>query len=348
MVDFCQLNCGHCYLKKGDSVMPLDMIKNICIDFLKTRLPLHRTEIVLSGGDPLLHPNFAEICELVRKLNGNIRLSTNGILIPKYIHVFRKQDGVQVSVDGNEEVHDYIRGEGSYQKTVKALHLLDENGINHSIGFTLNRLNLECIDHIIDLCIETGCRMLNLNLYQPIRNSLKLEPVTFKKWLKVREYAIKKAEKEGIYIPKLCIERGCIAGVLGLSVLPSQTIKFEIQKELLNMENNWDAYWIIHTWMPTINSPPSPEGMTGTEREEYGIEEIPANKIKERAAELGLSPARVKELLELGEPLYVANGGVIIKKHPIRVFRTDLASFKDVSPGIRRALREINKRVRNE
>jgi sulfatase maturation enzyme AslB (radical SAM superfamily) len=33
-----------------------------------------------------------------------------------------------------KEVHNYIRdirGEGSYQKAVKALHLLDEHEINH-------------------------------------------------------------------------------------------------------------------------------------------------------------------------------------------------------------------------
>lgn len=219
IVDFCQLNCRHCYLNKGNSIMPLDMIKNLCIDFLKTKLPLPK-QIILSGGDPLLHPDFAEICKLVRKLNGGIRLSTNGILIPKYIHVLKKSDGIQVSVDGNKEVHDYIRGEGSYQKAVHALHLLDENGINHGIGFTLNKLNLECVDHIIDLCIETGC-VLNLNLYQPIHN--KLEPVTFKKWIEVREYAIKRAEKEGVYIPSSCIEKGCIAGILGISVLPDGT-----------------------------------------------------------------------------------------------------------------------------
>jgi MoaA/NifB/PqqE/SkfB family radical SAM enzyme len=81
--------------------MPVDMIKNLCIDFLKTKLPLSK-QIILSGGDPLLHPNFAEICELVRKLNCGIRLSTNGILIPKYIDIFKKSDGIQVSADGNK------------------------------------------------------------------------------------------------------------------------------------------------------------------------------------------------------------------------------------------------------
>jgi len=49
IVDFCQLNCMHCYLNKRSSIMPAEMIKNLCIDFLKTRLPLPK-QIILSGA----------------------------------------------------------------------------------------------------------------------------------------------------------------------------------------------------------------------------------------------------------------------------------------------------------
>lgn len=225
IVDFCQLSCRHCYLNKGNRFMLIRLIKSICNDFLDTKFPPLKREIILSGGEPLLHPNFAEICEFVRKLVGSVRLSSNGILIPRYIHTFKRHDGIQISVDGNKEVHDFIRGEGSYEKAINALYLLDEYEINHGIGFTLNRLNLKCVDHVIDLCIETGSRMLNLNIFHPINNSPNnsLEAVTFKEWVGVRDYAIKRAEKEGISIPTLCIEKGCIAGVLGLSVLPDGT-----------------------------------------------------------------------------------------------------------------------------
>lgn len=222
IVDYCQLSCKHCYLNKGNNLMPINIAKNICIDFLETKLPLPKSEIILSGGEPLLHPNFAEVCELIRKLNRNVRLSTNGILIPEYIHTFKKHDGVQVSIDGDEKTHDYIRGEGSYQKAVNALKLLDEYGINSGIGFTLNDLNSDCIDHIIDLCIETEVHTLNLNLFHPLSNN-SIHPVTFKKWLEAREYAIKRTEKENVSIPTICIEKGCIAGISGLSVLPDGT-----------------------------------------------------------------------------------------------------------------------------
>ena len=60
IVDFCQLDCKHCYLNKGNRVMPLDMLRTICEDFLSTNFTQPRSDIILSGGEPLLHPKFVE------------------------------------------------------------------------------------------------------------------------------------------------------------------------------------------------------------------------------------------------------------------------------------------------
>ncbi|HDS45130.1 MAG TPA: radical SAM protein [Methanomicrobia archaeon] len=222
IVDFCQLNCKHCYLNKGTRVMPLDMLRAICEDFLNTDFPLPESTIILSGGEPMLHPNFIEACCIVRKLNGHITLSTNGILLSQYIHTFQKNDGIQVSVDGDEKAHDFIRGKGSYEKAVRALKLLDEYGIRHALSFTINQANKHCTDHIIDLCVETGASTLNFNIYQPVRES-NLKSIRYMEWIELRKYVSKRTERKGIYLPEGCIEGGCIARILGLSVLPNGT-----------------------------------------------------------------------------------------------------------------------------
>lgn len=77
--------------------MPLDMLRAICTDFLKTAFPLPQRAIILSGGEPLLHPNFVEPCNIVRKLNGHVTMSTTGILIPKYVHTFQKNDVIHMN-----------------------------------------------------------------------------------------------------------------------------------------------------------------------------------------------------------------------------------------------------------
>lgn len=222
IVNYCQLDCRHCYLEKGSMFMPPEMVRNLCVDFLKTDLPLPKDNIILSGGEPLLHPHFSDVCAILRDLNRPVTLSSNGILIPRFINLFRKNDGIQISIDGNRPVHDFIRGEGSYEHAVRAVKLLDENNIHHSISFSVNELNAKCIDHIINLCVETGSYMLNFNLYQSIRDR-ELAPLTFSRWVSLKQHVRERLEQEGILCPTTCVEKGCIAGILGISVLPDGT-----------------------------------------------------------------------------------------------------------------------------
>lgn len=190
--------------------------------FSADRSPSPQNAIVLSGGEPLLHPQFSEVCDTIRNLNRHITLSSNGILIPQYIDLFRKNDGIQISIDGDNQIHDFIRGKGSYESAIRALQVLDENKIRHSISFTVNKQNMKCIDHIIDLCIETNSYMLNFNLYQPIREN-GLSPLGFSHWISLKKDVETRLSQEGIRCPTICVEKGCIAGILGLSVLPDGT-----------------------------------------------------------------------------------------------------------------------------
>ena len=212
----CQLRCKHCYCRSythANAEMPLEIVRNLCEDFLSTEFPLREYGIILSGGEPLLYSRFEQLCNLVREFQGHVRLSTNGILIPKYIHIFERNDGIQVSIDGDRETHDSIRGKGSYDKAIKALECLKEHGIRHSIGFALCKLNFHCIDHIIELCKKYECTMLNVELYQPFKKTRLT--VRFTEWLKAKEYVSK-------HVKTLvtCVETGCVAGIYGIAVTP--------------------------------------------------------------------------------------------------------------------------------
>lgn len=222
IVDYCQLRCRHCYLNKGNTAMPLDMVRNVCRDFLQSGFPLPESTVILSGGDPLLHPDFRDVCRIIREVCGRVVLSTNGLLLPEFIDVFQDSDSVQVSIDGNQRVHDSIRGNGSYEKAVYGLEILQREGINHSISFTINQENAGCIDHIIDLCVTTESSLLNFNLFQPIQEG-SLEPLTFSRWVALKREVRKRLRKHHVQVSDTCVEKGCIAGILGISVLPDGT-----------------------------------------------------------------------------------------------------------------------------
>lgn len=213
----CQLRCKHCYnrnyINTSDEIH-LRTIENLCTDFMSTEFPLKEYSIILSGGEPLLYSKFEQLLNLIREFQSHVRLSTNGILIPKYIDVFEKNDGIMVSIDGDRETHDNIRGEGSYNKAINALESLQEHKIKHSVGFTLCRLNAHCIDHIIELYKKYECTMLNFMPYQSF-NRKSTMTVRFTEWLKSKEYVSKHVKT---FVT--CVETGCVAGICGIAVTP--------------------------------------------------------------------------------------------------------------------------------
>ena len=220
IVNYCGLECKHCYLVKGHDAMPFGMFKDICEDLLAVPHPAKDIDIMLGGGDALLHPDFGRMVRFLRERLLPIRMSSSGILIPEFMNFFEKEDSIQISVDGDRETHDFIRGEGVYDKAVNALNLLSEAGIPHSIAFTACKENMHSISSVLNLCRETGASHLNISKLQP-DNVKSLTTISFAEWKELKKKA--KNEAQDVVIPSVCRETGCIGGVLGLSVLPDGT-----------------------------------------------------------------------------------------------------------------------------
>ena len=84
------------------------------------------TSITISGGEQLLYPRFVDLLRYIsEKTTMKVAVNTNGILLnnDKYIHMLLDNNvkDVQISLDGLEVTHDYIRGEGSFRKTIEAI-----------------------------------------------------------------------------------------------------------------------------------------------------------------------------------------------------------------------------------
>src|ERR1700677_1429272 len=71
-------------------------------------------QVVLSGGEPLLHSDLPALCDFFLEQNIRLTLLTTGLLLLKRAkEVSRLVDEVIVSIDGPREIHDAIRrGEG--------------------------------------------------------------------------------------------------------------------------------------------------------------------------------------------------------------------------------------------
>lgn len=105
----CNCHCVMCDIWKrpGGTELSLDMLTRMR-DSLKT---LGVRQVVLTGGEPLLHTRFEDLCGLLREDDLRITLLTSGLLLQKRSEsVAAWIDDVIVSLDGPEAVHDSIRG----------------------------------------------------------------------------------------------------------------------------------------------------------------------------------------------------------------------------------------------
>jgi MoaA/NifB/PqqE/SkfB family radical SAM enzyme len=125
ITDKCNSRCISCdYWRYGRTNMSLELV-----DRLVEELPRIGTRyILLSGGEPLMHPQWPIIAQKFRAGSMKIGMVTSGIMLPKFFReVSESVDELFVSLDGaTRETYQAIRG-------VDGLSLI-ERGVKELIG----------------------------------------------------------------------------------------------------------------------------------------------------------------------------------------------------------------------
>ncbi|MEX1378419.1 MAG: TIGR04083 family peptide-modifying radical SAM enzyme [Eubacteriales bacterium] len=119
----CQLTCTHCYAVNNERVeMNADDVLKIIVDAKKCGFK----EVVITGGEPLMHPNRTELLKQLRILRKKddlipIVLRSNFAMElsdDDFLMITNAFDEVVISIDGDEAYHDARRGSGTYKCTV--------------------------------------------------------------------------------------------------------------------------------------------------------------------------------------------------------------------------------------
>ncbi len=149
----CNLFCHHCYsrsdLNSHDKLSTKDIKKTID-QFQKHNIKF----IIFSGGEPLARKDIFEITAYAKEKNIITYLSTNGLYInstniKKIISTF---DYIGISIDGDEKIHDRFRAlNGSYERSLKAIKLIQDSGGKVGIRFTLTKETINSLEHIFAL-----------------------------------------------------------------------------------------------------------------------------------------------------------------------------------------------------
>jgi MoaA/NifB/PqqE/SkfB family radical SAM enzyme len=152
LTERCNLRCRHCY-QTGElsDEMSLPEIKavigevsDMLKDWSETYHITFSPSFNVTGGEPFLRRDILPVLEELTKKGFDAYLLSNGILISRGKAETLAQlgvKGVQISIEGPEDIHDSIRGEGSMSSSIKGVQNLLGAGIEVTLNTTLSDIN---------------------------------------------------------------------------------------------------------------------------------------------------------------------------------------------------------------
>ncbi len=140
----CNQECNHCYVDAGPyrtDTMDLNTL-SACLEFLRLS-KVERVEI--TGGAPELYPNFEELIKSISRIKKKIVVRSNLTVLlepgkehlPDFYRRYKVELYCSLPCYTKENV-DRQRGEGTFWKSIRALHLLNDAGYGKDQSLVLN------------------------------------------------------------------------------------------------------------------------------------------------------------------------------------------------------------------
>jgi radical SAM protein with 4Fe4S-binding SPASM domain len=174
----CNLTCKHCSISAGDpraEELTLEELRSFLTEVIT--LMKGRKEVIITGGEPFMRSDIFETMEVCQALGfKRIVVLTNGTLIGERMGERLKELNeriemkntskelvqrlhIQVSVDGLEKTHDFIRGRNTWKKAIRAARILRSNTIATSLGMVVSKLNFNDVEEVIKVAAALDCNI---------------------------------------------------------------------------------------------------------------------------------------------------------------------------------------------
>jgi radical SAM protein with 4Fe4S-binding SPASM domain len=147
----CNLRCTYCY-QSAARRRPNELTTDEALQLVDQVVELGADTFIFTGGEPFVRPDLFEIASHSREAGLQTNLITNGSYVDGSTvdSVAATFHSVTISLDhGLPEHHDCNRGDGTWLKSVEAIDLLIEAGVNVEINSTLSREGLDEVRELL-------------------------------------------------------------------------------------------------------------------------------------------------------------------------------------------------------
>ncbi len=160
----CNCRCVMCDIWKGNHNLK-QLEEEDIRGLLSTLKKLQTRQLVMSGGEALLNPNFFKFCAILKEQNIKISLLSTGLTLKKNAEqLVNWVDDIIVSLDGDKLTHDHIRNiPGAFEKLkhgIETIHAISPQ-FRISGRSVIHRLNFRFWPHIIQTAKEIGLHSIS-------------------------------------------------------------------------------------------------------------------------------------------------------------------------------------------
>lgn len=156
------LNCRHCYIVNNGKLTTNELDFEVWRKIFDVFIEKGMLWALLSGGEPLIRPDFSDIYMYLKKKGVLVSVFTNGILINDKIAKMWKEylpRRLEITVYGsNKEVYERVsQVTGSFDRFIHGLDILDKYKVPYVFKAMAMKSNIDDLDNIIRFAESRGC-----------------------------------------------------------------------------------------------------------------------------------------------------------------------------------------------
>lgn len=159
LLPLCNMNCGMCYVRLSREEMERQGRLRSAEEWLALARQMEQAGVLfllLTGGEPLLYPEFKALYPALKRLGMILTINTNGTLIDEEWAAFfgqYKPRRVNITLYGADEAayERLCRYPGGFEKTLRGIRLLRREGVDVKIGCSVTQHNRQDLERILAL-----------------------------------------------------------------------------------------------------------------------------------------------------------------------------------------------------
>jgi len=160
----CNSKCQMCYIWKN----PTELKEEVSLETL-SKLPGGFDNLNVSGGEPTLRKDLAELADLLHPKARIMEISSNGLHPERLVPIIKKYPDIKVrfSLEGDELTSNRIRGEkDGYATKVAGLRMLQEaGGTDLGFAFVIQDENVDQLVRTYELAKSMGFELATSTLH---------------------------------------------------------------------------------------------------------------------------------------------------------------------------------------